>query len=386
MSRPPGAPPSPTRRKKPATRLAPALRLEALRAGLRGEAFDLSVSEGKTVTAYGTDEAALSGLLDLIAGFSPPMGGRVLVQETDVTSRPAGQRSIVLISTRDPLFPHLNTRSNIVFALRAQGQSLAEADAGAGRMMSLLGLDGLGNLSPQDLNPEQTFRAMLARALVTAPTILLLDNPYGGLDIHAGRRIASLLSKLSRARNLSVLQSVTRKEDALRAGGQIALFNEEALLQCGTAAELYDRPSDVGVATLFGEANALTGQVLDIADDVARVQLACGGIVEALASDDTLQEGHACLVCVRPDRISPFFGSQSLGLDDEEAPPVRGTLTDSVHLGDHIRMRVRCPDGTEIELRRPPLQAQKLPRAGAAVQLAWPAGHATAFPLRADLY
>ena len=55
MSRPPGAPPSPTRRKKPATRLAPALRLEALRAGLRGEAFDLTVSEGETVTAYGTD-------------------------------------------------------------------------------------------------------------------------------------------------------------------------------------------------------------------------------------------------------------------------------------------------------------------------------------------
>ncbi|OAG74376.1 ABC transporter ATP-binding protein [Gluconobacter japonicus] len=385
MPRPPGAPlTSPRRQTVPRAPLA--LQLEAFRPGLQADAFDLAVSQGETVTAYGTDAAALSDILDLIAGFSPPLGGRVLVQGTDITSRPPGQRGVALISPRDPLFPHLDVQANIVFALRAQGQSQAEAQAGAGRTMSLLGLDGLGKAPPQTLSPEQTLRVMLARALVTSPVILLLDNPYAALDAQAARRMASLLSKLVRARDLSILQTVPNKEDALRSGGPIALFQNQTLLQFGPAADLYDRPAGVEVATFFGDANSLTGQVLDIGDDIARIQLACGGIVEAIASESELAEGQACLVCVRPDRISPFFGTQSLGLEDEDMPPVRGTLTDTVHLGDHIRMRIRCPDGTEIELRRPPLQTQKLPRPGTAVQLAWPAGHATAFPLRPDLY
>lgn len=385
MPRPPGAPLT-NPRGQAAPRVTMALQLEALRPGLQAEAFDLSVPQGETVTAYGTDTAVLSGILDLIAGFSPSMGGRVLVCGTDITSRPAGQRGMTLISTRDPLFPHLDVQSNIVFALRAQGQKHAEADAGAGRMMSLLGLDGLGKAAPRSLSPEQTLRTMLARALVTSPAVLLLDNPFAALDPQAARRMASLLSKLTRARDLSILQSVPSKEDALRAGGSIAFFQSQTLLQSGPAADLYDRPAGVEVATLFGEANCLTGQVLDIGDDIARIQLACGGVVEALASESELAEGQACLVCVRPDRISPFFGTQSLGLEDEDMPPVRGALTETVHLGDHIRMRVRCPEGTEIELRRPPLQTQKLPRPGSPVQLAWPAGHATAFPLRPDLY
>lgn len=383
MPRPPGAQRSRSRSQPPALL---ALHLEAFRSGLQAEAFDLTIPQGETVTAYGTEVSALSDILDLIAGFLPPMGGRILVQGKDVTSRPVGQRGVTLVSSRDPLFPHLDVLSNIVFALRAQKQGREEATAGAGRMMSLLGLDGLGKIMPRHLTPDQTLRTMLARALVTAPSVLLLDNPYANLDIQAARRFTSLLSKLTRARDVSILQTVTRKEDALRTGGQIALFQGRTLLQSGSAADLYDRPAGVEVATLFGEANSLTGQVLDIGDDLARVQLACGGIVEALASEDDLTEGQACLVCVRPDRISPFFGTQSLGLDDEEIPPVRGTLTDTTHLGDHLRMRVRCPDGTEIELRRPPLQTQKLPRPGSAVQLAWPAGHATAFPLRPDLY
>ncbi|GAC89367.1 ABC transporter spermidine/putrescine permease [Gluconobacter thailandicus F149-1 = NBRC 100600] len=385
MPRPPGAPRTSPRRQTP-PRAPVALQLEAFRPGLQAEAFDLTVHQGETVTIYGADATSLSGLLDLIAGFSPPMGGRVLVQGTDITSRPAGQRSVTLVSARDPLFPHLDVQSNIVFALRAQGQGNAEAVAGAGRMMSLLGLDGLGKATPRTLSPEHTLRAMLARALVTSPAVLLLDNPYAALDPQAARRMASLLSKLMRARDLSILQSVPNKEDALRAGGSIAFFQNQTLLQFGRAADLYDRPAGVEVATLFGEANSLTGQILDIGDDVARIQLACGGIVEATASENELTEGQACLVCIRPDRISPFFGTQSLGLEDEDTPPVRGTLTDTVHLGDHVRMRVRCPDGTEIELRRPPLQTQKLPRPGTPVQLAWPAGHATAFPLRPDLY
>ncbi|EHH68124.1 ABC transporter ATP-binding protein [Gluconobacter morbifer] len=361
----------------------PVLRIERLQTQSRQSPFGLLLPAGQRLTLFGDNSAALSHILDVIAGFAPRLDGRISVNGKNVSTLPPGQRGIAVVSPRDPLFSHLDVRQNIAFPLRASGRSATEATATAGRMLSLLGLDGAAGKSPRDLTAEETLRAQLARALVGGPTVLLLDDPLSGLDAPAARRTTSLLTTLTRALELSIVHAVSRRDDALQSGGQIAVFQDQVLLQCADAARLYDRPASIEVATLFGEANALTGQVLDIADDVARVHLACGGIVEAMA--EGVQDGEACLVCVRPDRISPFFGAQGLSVDDGDVP-VRGTLANSAHLGDHVRLKVRCPNGTEIELWRPPLQAQKIPRNGTPVELAWPPSHATAFPLRADLY
>ncbi|KXV03443.1 ABC transporter ATP-binding protein [Gluconobacter potus] len=376
---------APKQRSTRPSRPKPVLEVAGLRAAIDAPPVDLSLQPGTTLTLFGNQSEALSRLLDVLAGFLPSLGGTITVSSENVTSRPPAERRMRIVSPRDPLFPHLDLRDNIAFSLRASRQSRTEARAAAGRMISLLGLDGIAGLRPAELSPEQSLRVRLARALVTSPDVLLLDDPLHTLDPHAARRIPILLGTLSRALNLSVIQSVSRREDALRSGGEIAVFHDNRLLQCADAARLYDRPDCVEVATLFGETNTLPGQVLDIGDDVARVHLACGGIVDAMAAEN-LAEGQECLVCVRPDRISPFFGAQGLGMDEEGETPVRGVLTDSTHLGDHIRMRVRCAEGTEIELRRPPLQAQKIPAPGTAVQLAWPATHATAFPPGIGMY
>ncbi|MFT8523321.1 ABC transporter ATP-binding protein [Gluconobacter oxydans] len=376
---------APTHCRTRPSRPNPGLQVAGLGAAIDAPPVDLSLQPGATLTLFGNQPAALSRLLDVLAGFLPSLGGTITVSGENVTSRRPAERRMRIVSPRDPLFPHLDLRDNIAFSLCASRQGRTEARAAAGRMISLLGLDGIAGLRPAELSPEQSLRVRLARALVTSPDVLLLDDPLHTLDPHAARRIPILLGTLSRALNLSVIQSVSRREDALRSGGEIAVFHDNRLLQCADAARLYDRPDCVEVATLFGETNTLPGQVLDIGDDVARVHLACGGIVDAMAAEN-LAEGQECLVCVRPDRISPFFGAQGLGMDEEGETPVRGVLTDSTHLGDHIRMRVRCAEGTEIELRRPPLQAQKIPAPGTAVQLAWPAAHATAFPPGAGMY
>ncbi|MBF0860417.1 ABC transporter ATP-binding protein [Gluconobacter sp. LMG 31484] len=376
---------APKKRSARPSQPAPVLEVSGLRAAINAPPVDLSLRPGTTLTLFGNQPAALSRLLDVLTGFLPHLGGTITVSGENVAARAPADRRMRIVSPRDPLFPHLDLRDNVAFSLRASRQSKSEAQAAAGRMISLMGLDGIAGLRPAELTAEQSLRARLARALVASPDILLLDDPLHALDPHAARRISLLLATLSRALNLSVLHTVSRREDALRSGGEIAVFQDSTLLQCADAATLYDRPACVEVATLFGETNTLTGQILDIGDDVARIQLACGGIVDAMASED-LTEGQECLVCVRPDRISPFFGSQGLGMDEDGDVPVCGILTDSIHLGDHIRMRVRCAEGTEIELRRPPLQAQKIPTSGTAVQLAWPAAHATAFPLGIGMY
>lgn len=368
---------------------SPLFDVKNLSIGLQAPSFDLTLHQGETLVLLGTDMAALSLLLDMFAGFQPCLGGLVNLNDRNIANDPPGKRPLALVSERDPLFPHLSVRANIDFACRAQKQDAGTAAANTTQLLSLLGLDDVAQLRPKKLTPEKILRTQLARALGKKPDLLLLDDPLSQLDVPSARRMEALLFRLQRALGLTIIRSEGRQEAALRSGGVIALFNGRNLLQTAPAAMLYERPASAHVATLFGGANALIGQITDDYDDVYTIHLACGGVIEASRSlnEDVpaLQVGDTCTVCIRPDRISPFFGKNTL-MDDHEQTPLRGTLTQTTHLGDHVRMRIRCDDGTEIEVHRPPLQAQKIPKNGIATELAWPAAQATAFPAEADLY
>ncbi|QDH17161.1 ABC transporter ATP-binding protein [Swingsia samuiensis] len=363
-----------------AERTPPSLKIEGLRLTVESVPFDLTLTKGEILTAFGTTPFVLSTFLEQLAGFAPLIDGKIFLHDEDVSSLPLGKRKIGLINQHTPLFPHMNVHENIAFAFQATGQNKSEAFDAANRMLSLVGLDGHGHAHTKSLSSEETLRTLLARALACSPKLLLIDDPYFSLPLHTTRQFTSLLIKLSRALDLTIVQTTSHREDALRAGGKIAFFNHEALLQHDTAAVLYDRPAAIEIATIFGEANALTGQILGIGDDIASIQLACGGVVEAFVSSERLHKGDECIVCIRPDQISPFFGSRPLNFDEDTSSPVNGVLIESIHLGDHIKMRVRTPDGTEIDLHRPPIQSQQIPSNGSSVQLAWMAGNATAFP------
>jgi len=364
----------------------PILTLNGLRFGLHTPPTDLTLHQGETLALFGDDPHALSTLLDTIAGHAPPLGGTIHRQGQDITTFPPEHRRIGTISARDPLFPHLDVTGNIAFAARASGQDRDTTAAATRRALALLGLDAIAQARTRSLTPEQAFRVSLARQIVHAPHILLLDDPFARFNSAPARKSArALLNTIAQALSLSLIHATHDREEALRTGGDIAVFAGETLLQRAPAATLLDRPADDRVATLFGDANALRGRVLELEDDIARIRLASGGFAEALAMPG-LEADMLCTLCIRPDRIAPLFSTHTASTQDEEDAPLTATLQTITHLGDHVRLTLRLPDGEEIEIRRPPLQAQIRARPGATAQLAWQAGHAMAFPMRADLY
>ncbi|QDH25525.1 TOBE domain-containing protein [Neokomagataea tanensis] len=360
-----------------------------LRIALQEESFSLNISRGETLILFGTDMPALSVLVDIISGFHPSLGETLTISGKDISSLPTGERRLSLVSNRENLFPHLSVCENVEFACLAQQQDKKSVPARANHLLSLLALDGVRTKYPRNLSDEEKLRTKLAQSLARSPDLLILDDILAGLSVATARRIEFLLTRLQKALALTILRTESRQESALRSGGYIAFFSGRRLLQVSSPADLYERPETATVATLFGGSNALVGQIIDDYDDVYTIHLACGGVVEAckpLSEKATAsQVGDTCLVCVRPDRISPFFGKNSLQ-EESEHPPVRGILTEVLHLGVHVRMIIRCDNGIEIELHRPSVQAQRIPKLGTAVELAWPASHALAFPLEADLY
>ena len=348
--------------------------------------LSLTIGEGECVALLATDAFEASSLIDGLAGHVPVQAGRILVDGHDVTARRPGQRGIGVLSERDPLFAHLSVRDNVAFPLAARRVREPERSHRVHQALALLGLEAQAGRRPAGLTPAEAIRASLARILVCDPGLVLLEDPFDRLDPISRRSVHQLLRRLVRARGLTLLLVTRDREEALTMGERIGILDGSRLRQLGPATELLDRPADERVAELFGEANRLTGQVEWVEDDVARVRLSAGPSLEAMAGEG-LVAGALCVVCVRPERIAVAFvsgGSDALGADALGQDALAGTLSDMVHLGDHLRLRFRLAGGGEMLVRRPAAQPTSGLRIDRPALLAWQPAHAIAFAQEQD--
>nr|WP_321984958.1 ABC transporter ATP-binding protein [uncultured Lichenicoccus sp.] len=349
---------------------------------LHDDTLSLAIGAGESMTVLGLRDSRASDLLDTLAGHATAASGRVLVGGLDVTASLAGHRRIGLVSARDPLFAHLTVRRNIAFPLATRRVQEPTLGHRVDQLLALLGLESEADLKPHRLAAAQVVRAAIARALAADPSVLLLDDPLSALDPGARREMHQLLRRLAAARGLALLLATRDREEALAMGGRIGILERGRLLQVGTAADLLDRPGGEQVATVFGSANSLTGQVEDIEDDIARVRLSAGPTVEAMAADG-LAAGMLCTVCIRPERVAVAFmagaaggaGDGALGTDVLPA-----TLVEMAHLGDRLRLRFRLAGGGEMLVHRPASQPTAQLRRDRPAELAWQPAHAIAFP------
>ncbi|MBB2166321.1 ABC transporter ATP-binding protein [Gluconacetobacter sp. 1b LMG 1731] len=347
-------------------------------------ALSFSIAPGGCLALLGDRAVDLSRVLDTLAGHLPCVAGEVLLDGRDVAALPAGHRGMGLFSARDPLFAHLTVRRNLAFPLEARGMARPAIVARVDAVLALLGLDGCASRRPRALDPQDEWRARLGRLLVFAPSVLLLDDPFAGLA--RGDRLAMrrLLARVARAQGLTLLLATGDREDVLLLGDAIGVLSGRALLQVGNAAELFDRPACDRVATGFGDANALTGRVAWVEDDLASVHLASGARVEAMAGPG-LADDMLCTLCVRPDRIATLFPTGRAAADDDGEDTLPAVLAGLHHMGDHIRLRFRLEDGQEVLVRRPPAQSLTGLVPGRTARLAWQPAHAVAFPFRGEM-
>lgn len=351
--------------------------------------FSFGVGAGECLALLGNRGADLSAVADVLVGQRPLLDGNVMVGGIDVSGRPPLTRMCGLWGARDPLFAHLTVFHNLLFPLRVRGIARAEAADRARQAMALLGLEGLGHVRPAALDAEQVLRAGLARVMVCAPPVIVLDDPFAPLPADRRGMMRNFLGRLIRARDLCVVMATCDRDDALVVGDRIAFFDGAEHLQTGAAADLFDRPACDRVATGFAGANALTGRVSYIEEDVAVIRLPDGLTVQAMAAPG-LAEDSLCTVCVRPDRIATLFPARpgamgSLATDDGESAMLPAVLVDMRHMGTYIRMRMRLSNGDELLVRRPPLQIVCGVEPGRPALLAWQAGQAIAFPFRHEM-
>jgi len=228
---------------------------------LRG--ITLAAEPGEVLCLLGPSGSGKTTLLRIAAGIEPQTAGRVLLNGREIAGPgvflPPEQRSVGLVFQDFALFPHLTILDNVRFGLTALSPEEARKEA----MISLerVGLANYAKNYPHVLSGGEQQRVALARAIAPRPAVLLMDEPFSGLDSRLKDSVrAETLAILRHSRVTSVV--VTHDaEEAMRMGDRIALLKDGTLVQVGTAQELYNRPASLFAAGFFSEINVFEARV-----------------------------------------------------------------------------------------------------------------------------
>jgi spermidine/putrescine ABC transporter ATP-binding subunit len=257
----------------------------------------LTFADGEFFGLLGPSGSGKTTLLRAIAGFVDPDAGVIRLDGRDIGHTPVHKREIGMVFQNYALFPHMSVFDNIAFGLSVRGQPSQDIKRRVGEMLALVRLSGMEKRTPRQLSGGQQQRIALARALVTRPRLLLLDEPLGALDKRLRQQMQIELKQIQREVGITTIFVTHDQEEALTLSDRIAIFDEGKVVQAGNPHAVYERPATAFAANFLGDANFFEGKVLG----PGRVAAAEGEI----ATEDTLPAaGAQVMLAVRPEKIS----------------------------------------------------------------------------------
>ncbi len=218
---------------------------------------DLQIAPGEFVCFLGPSGCGKTTLLRIVAGLEVPTRGRLLQAGRDITALPPAQRDYGIVFQSYALFPNLSVADNVAYGLVNRREPRARVRARVGELLRLVGLPGSEEKFPAQLSGGQQQRIALARALATAPGLLLLDEPLSALDAIVRVHLRQEIKALQRQLGVTTIMVTHDQEEALSVADRIVVMNHGAIEQVGTPMEVYREPATPFVADFVGRINAV---------------------------------------------------------------------------------------------------------------------------------
>ncbi len=225
--------------------------------------ISLDVAPGEFFSMLGPSGSGKTTVLRMIAGFEPPTSGTVLLRGEDVTRRAPFERDVTTVFQDYALFPHMSVVDNVAYGLRVRGLDRRERRRRAEEALETVQLPNMSKRRPTQLSGGQRQRVALARALVVRPSVLLLDEPLGALDLKLRQQMQLELSQIQRDVGVSFVFVTHDQEEALSMSDRVAVFDSGLVVQVASPRELYERPATEFVAGFVGTANLLRGDAAE---------------------------------------------------------------------------------------------------------------------------
>ncbi len=329
------------------------------------------VAKGEFFSLLGPSGCGKTTTLRLIAGFEEPdvNGGEVRINGEVVNRKRPYERQLAMVFQNYALFPHLSIERNISFGLEMKKTPKGEIPGRVEKAMQMVRLDPgmFARRKPAQLSGGQRQRVALARALVLEPSVLLLDEPLGALDLKLRKEMQLELKHLNKQIGTTFIFVTHDQEEALPMSDRIAVMSNARIAQLGTPAEIYECPRTPFVARFIGETNFFEGKCTD--------RTATGWQVEGEGSKFLVPDhraialGKAVRVAVRPEWLDVLRPADVPA--DENA--LLGRILEVIYLGETLHVLVRIGEKTisvavrnEGQLTRPLVF-----KAGEEVAVAW---------------
>ena len=224
---------------------------------LKGVSLD--IYENEFVTLLGPSGCGKTTLLRILGGFLQPTEGKVLFDGEDIVNVPPYKREINTVFQKYALFPHMNVYDNIAFGLTIKKEPKDVIAQKVMRMLRLVSLEDYADRNVTELSGGQQQRIAIARALVNEPSVLLLDEPLGALDLKLRKEMQQELKYIQQEVGITFIFVTHDQEEALTMSDTVVVMDKGRIQQIGTPEDIYNEPKNAFVADFIGESNILNG-------------------------------------------------------------------------------------------------------------------------------
>lgn len=332
--------------------------------GFKLHPVDLTIETGEFFCLLGPSGCGKTTVLRLIGGFETPSGGRITLNEKDITLLPPHKRNLHTVFQRYALFPHLSIFENVAFSLRLKKVGRSEVQERVIEALRLVQIEDLKDRQTNQISGGQAQRVALARALVDRPEVLLLDEPLSALDPELRVKMREELKALCKKVGLTFIMVTHDQEEALQLSDRMAVMRDGQCLQVGTPKTIYEDPADSFVARFIGQVNEMSGDLVGESPETYALQ-------SSLGTFKVKKNGHPLskkiTLILRPEKMRLLRQRSQV-----QENLIDGTISDLTYLGSRTEYSVKVKDTTfkvfEQELER--LKKRKL-NVGDNVYLTW---------------
>lgn len=267
----------------------------------------LDIADREFVVFVGPSGSGKSTLLRMIAGLEEMTSGELLIDGQRANDVPPDERGLAMVFQTYALYPHMNVRDNMGFALKLAKVPHAERDRKVKEVAKILQLDQLLDRKPRQLSGGQRQRVAIGRAMVREPKIFLFDEPLSNLDAALRVQMRIELARLHERLNATMIYVTHDQVEAMTLAHKIVVLRDGRVEQVGSPLELYHHPVNRFVAGFIGSPTMNFFEVKTVAadGDGVSVQLDNGAVVKVPVIDENLDEGSQLILGIRPEHLHP---------------------------------------------------------------------------------
>lgn len=302
--------------------------------------LSLDINPSEFFTLLGPSGCGKTTLLRMIAGFNSIEGGDFWFNDTRINDIPPEKRNIGMVFQNYAIFPHLTVRKNVMFGLQNRKFPNDQINARTDNFLKLMKIYEYQDRLPERLSGGQQQRVALARALAVGPQVLLMDEPLSNLDAKLRVEMREVIKDIQKTMGITTVYVTHDQEEAMAVSDRIAVMNKGIIQQIGTPKLLYQRPSNLFVATFIGRTNTMK-LTLKVQNGEKEVVFPDGYYLKMDNLVDDVKDGQTVMASIRPEEFV---------ITPQDQPGISAKVSYSTFLGLNTHYFVELDTGDHAQI------------------------------------